>query len=220
MKKVLLGVLVLAGFFISGCSTTKETNSNEIKSPSSTESTTEINASTQNSSEKDAFEMSFKDKTLTGVNYKLTIDKTQVGHSNPTDEDGLIIWYTVENKSEDNLVPNDILSLLTFKQQDETSEFDLTEDVGKFDAAEALYPMYNDDGSTIEDVDTYNTAISEQNKFYEEFEEKSYAELLPGKSVQCATGILLNNTVKPVNVSLSEDMPTSENEPLVINLSK
>lgn len=219
MKKVLLGVLVLAGFFVSGCSTTKETNSNEIKSPSSTESTTEINASTQNSSEKDAFEMSFKDKTLTGVNYKLTIDKTQVGHSNPTDEDGLIIWYTVENKSEDNLVPNDILSLLTFKQQDETSEFDLTEDVGKFDAAEALYPMYNDDGSTIEDVDTYNTAISEQNKFSEEFEEKSHAELLPGKSVQCAVGILLKNTNNPVKVSLSENMPASENESLVINLS-
>ncbi len=220
MKKMLLGALFLTGLIVTGCSTNKEANSNETNSSSSTQASTEINVSAQSSSEKDVFEMSFKDKTLTGVNYKLTIDKTQVGHNNSTDEDGLIVWYTVENKSEDNLVPNDILSLLTFKQQDETSEFDLTEDVGKFDAAEALYPMYNDDGSTIEDVDTYNTAISEQNKFYEEFEEKSYAELLPGKSVQCAIGILLNNTDKPVNVSLSEDMPTSENEPLVINLSK
>lgn len=220
MKKMLLGALFLTGLIVSGCSTTKEANSNETSSSSSTQASTEINVSAQSSSEKDVFEMSFKDKTLTGINYKLTIDKTQLAHDNSADEDGLIIWYTVENNSEDNMVPNDILSLLTFKQQDDTSEYDLTSGVGYFNSAEALFPMYNTDSSPIEDVDAYNDAIDQQNKFSEEFEEKSHAELLPGKSVQCAIGILLNNTDKPVNVSLSEDMPTSENEPLVINLSK
>lgn len=216
---MLLGALFLTGLIVTGCSTTKEANSNETKSSSFSQAGTEISISSQSSSEKDVFEMSFKDRTLTGINYKLTIDKTQLAHDNSADEDGLIVWYTVENNSEDNVVPNDILSLLTFKQQDDTSEYDLTSEVGYFNSGEALFPMYNADSSPIEDVDAYNNAIDQQNKFSEEFEEKSHAELLPGKSVQCAVGILLKNTNNPVKVSLSENMLASENESLVINLS-
>ncbi|TNX49355.1 DUF5067 domain-containing protein [Enterococcus faecium] len=223
MKKSILcvGVLGLSLAVLGACSSNDGGNKTAEESTTtiSSSTTTEIQASTQQTSERDVIEMSFKDKTLTGPGYKLTIDKTQVGKDNSSGEDGLIIWYKLDNQTEANMVPSDMFSMLTFSQQDDTSEYDLTSSVGTFDVSEALYPMYNEDGSPLEDDAAYDEAVTNQNNFLDEVDAKSDAELLPGKSVQCVTGVVLNNTQGEVKIKLGEDFPASENQELIVSLN-
>lgn len=215
MKKGMVSVGILGSLLLAGCTTnTKDTASNNSETKASV---TEITAEKE-SSERDAIEMSFKDGTLEGLNYKLTIDKTQLAHDNFSGEDGLIIWYTLENNTETNLVPRDNFSMFSIKQQDETSEYDLSDSIGTFSVGEALYPMYDENGNPLEDTEAYNAAIDEQNKFHDDYEVKSDAELLPGKSVQTVTSVVLNNTEGQVKIKLPDDFPTSENQELVVNL--
>lgn len=242
MKKIVrLGLVLFCGIVLGACggaSDNDETNetasmqssSNHLKASSTTQSSTIIDSSivssvptTESSSSVIQTEITFKNGRLTTPGFILTIDKTQVGHDNSTDEDGLIIWYTVENLSNRTFVPNDLLLNFYITQRDETSIYDIPTDYNGFDSAEALYPMYNSDGSSIEDIDKYNEAIRNQNEFKEEFEKKSYAELLPGAKVQVATGLILHNTDYPVSVKLQdfvlEDSQTPAEE-LMIDLEQ
>lgn len=178
---------------------------------------TEVSA-TKKSSESNEAKISFKNQVLTGPGYKLTIDKTQVGHDNSSGEDGLIIWYTVNNNTKENIIPKDIFSMFTIDQQDSTSDYDLTSKIGTFDEAEALYPTYNPDRTPIEDVDASNKAGDEQNSFNEGIELKGEAKLLPGKSVQCVTSVVLNNKEGKVVIKLGKEYPTKDNQSLVIDI--
>ena len=73
-------------------------------------------------------------------------------------------------------------------------------------------------GSIIEDNDTYNTAVDNQNKFHDDYELKSDSDLLPGKSVQVVEDVLLNNTEYPVVMKVADDFPMSVNKEVTINL--
>lgn len=167
----------------------------ENKQTSASTSTEELEYSQQTT---------FSNGKLETPQFTLTIDKTQIARDSAADEDGLIIWYTVENKSNDNLVPNELLGNLSFKQRDDTSEYDIPTDYNNFDSAEGLFPMYDEDGADIEDIDKYNEAVSKQNEFNDTFEKKAYADLLPGTTVQVATGVILHNTEYPVTVNLQD----------------
>lgn len=236
-----IGLVLFSGIVLGACggaSDKDETNetssmhssSNHLKTSATTQSSTIINSSTtssiptiESSISESQTETTFKNGKLTTPGFILTIDKTQVGHDNSADENGLIIWYTVENLSDRTFVPDDLLLNFYITQRDETSIYDIPTDYNGFDSAEALYPMYNTDGSSIEDIDKYNEAVRNQNEFNDEFEKKSYAELLPGAKVQVATGLLLHNTDYPVSVKLqdfvSEDSQTSSEE-LMIDLEQ
>lgn len=215
MKKISIGLLVCSAMLLSACSNEKK----EASTANSSDKKTEVTAEQVTSnSEKDAIQMSFKDKVLTGQGFKLTIEKTQVAHDNLSGENGLIFWYTFENTSETNMKPADIFSFFTFKQQDATSEYDLTDQVGTFDAGEGLYPMYDTTGSPLEDTDAYNAAVDNQNKFHDDYELKSDSDLLPGKSVQVVEDVLLNNTEYPVVMKVSDDYPMNVNKEVTINL--
>lgn len=214
MKKLSVALLVCSALLLSACSNEKESSSSNTS-----DTKTEVSAEqVTSSSERDTVQMSFKDNVLTGEGFKLTIDKTQVAHDNLSGEDGLIIWYTFENSSEANMKPSDIFSFFTFKQQDATSEYDLTDQVGSFDSAEGLYPMYDANGEPLEDDTAYNAAVDNQNTFHDDFELKSDSDLLPGKSVQVVEDVLLNNTEYPVVMKVADDFPMSINKEVTINL--
>lgn len=242
MKKIVqLGLVLFSGIVLGACggvSDKDETNetssmqssSNHLKTSATTQNSTFIDSSTissmpttESSNNNPQTETTFKNGKLTTPGFILTIDKTQVGHDNSADEDGLIIWYTVENLSDRTFVPDDLLLNFYITQRDETSLYEIPTDYNGFDSAEALYPMYNSDGSSIEDIDKYNEAVRNQNEFNDKFEKKSYAELLPGAKVQVATGLLLHNTDYPVSVKLQdfvlEDSQTSSEE-LMIDLEQ
>ena len=243
MKKIVgLGLVLFCGITLGACggasdsdaineTPSMKSSSNHFKaSASTTQSSTIINSSTpssiptiESSISESQTETTFKNGKLTTPGFILTIDKTQVGHDNSSDEDGLIIWYTVENLSDRTFVPDDLLLNFYITQRDETSLYEIPTDYNGFDSAEALYPMYNSDGSSIEDIDKYNEAVRNQNEFNDEFEKKSYAELLPGAKVQVVTGLTLHNTDYPVSVKLQdfvlEDSQTSAEE-LMIDLEQ
>lgn len=242
MKKIVgLGLVLFYGIVLGACggasdndesnvTSSMQSSSNHLKASATTQSSTIIDSSTvssiptiESSISESQTETTFKNGKLTTPGFILTIDKTQVGHDNSADEDGLIIWYTVENLSDRTFVPDDLLLNFYITQRDETSLYEIPTDYNGFDSAEALYPMYNSDGSSIEDIDKYNEAVRNQNEFNDKFEKKSYAELLPGAKVQVATGLLLHNTDYPVSVKLQdfvlEDSQTSSEE-LMIDLEQ
>ncbi|WP_368251725.1 hypothetical protein [Enterococcus sp. 2201sp1_2201st1_B8_2201SCRN_220225] len=193
----------------SSISTEAENNQNTAST-----STEELNYSQQTT---------FSNGKLETPQFTLTIDKTQVSKDATANEDGLIIWYTVENKSNTNLIPEELLGNLSFKQRDETSEYDIPTDYNGFNSAEGLFPMYNEDGTSIEDIDKYNEAIQKQNEFSETFEKKAYSELLPGATVQVVEGVLLHNTEYPVTVTLQDfllgESGVNTSEEYTINLT-
>jgi len=144
MNKSKLVVLFLSGIFFLGACSSKSSSDNET-TISTQKDNTEITANiTQNSeSYSDFSEYSFKGGKLETPEMDIQIDKTEVGHA--TGEDGIIIWFTITNKSELNIIPQSELYIFDIKQQDETSEYQIATDYNYVDAAEMLYPMYNDD---------------------------------------------------------------------------
>lgn len=219
MKKMFVGFLLFSSLGLAACSNNNEASKESTDATSAAaQIQTSMTATPASESESQVAEVSFKDKTLEFPYFTLKIDKTQIGHDNGMDEDGLIIWYTVKNKSDENIVPQDQLQNLSITQQDETSEYNLLSNLGFFDPAEALYPVFGEDGMALEDDDLYNERQEQQDTFNEEFVNKATTDLLPGKEVQVVTSITLKNTDYPVVIKLSDDIAAKENEELVVNL--
>jgi len=157
-------------------------------------------------------DVTFENGILETPEYKLTIDKTQVGHNNFTGDDGLIIWYTVKNKSDYNVVPQDLWAWFEVTQIDGTSQYKITTDYDFFDSEEALFPMYTEGAVPLEDTEAYNKAIEDQQNFQEEYSDKGKAELLPGKEVTASIGLKLQNTSYPVTFKLINGLSKKNSE--------
>lgn len=214
MKKILLGILLI--FSLAACGNDEQSSGKE-KKPSKEE--TEITTARQTSSSvSELTEINFKDGKLKSDRMDITIDKTQTAHNNFTGEDGVLIWYTIKNKSKDKFMPISEWAVFTVKQSDVTTEYDLTDELDNFDGAGALYPMYDEKGKPLKDDKKYNKAIDDQEKFDQKYTEPAYNELLPGKSEQLVTTIPLNNTKHPVTMKVSKDQPAKVNETYKINL--
>lgn len=201
MKKVGFAGLFITSFFIfTACTNNAKTEtsvstSNEKKTIVSAEKTDSV----KNSADYTGY--SFKDGLLSTPDYDIKIDKTELGHA--TGEDGLIMWFTIKNKSEHNIIPQDALYSLQIKQQDDTSEYEIPTDYNYLSVAEMLYPTYNDDASTVEDS-LYEENGKKQAQFEDEFGKKFYAELLPEKEVKTAIGFTLQNTEHPISINIAE----------------
>ena len=186
---MLLATLSL-GACSSGNSKTKSTN---------TDNNSKETANDISDSHGESDNVSFKDGTLKTNNFLLKIDKTQVGHDNYSGEDGIIIWYTLTNKSKKNIVPDNIFKYFKVQQSDGNSLFDL--DFG-FDGAQALYPTYDSNRQQIEDP-KYSENLKKQDEMSKNG--KSEAQLLPGKSVSTYQDFSLKNKEHDVTISLDPD---------------
>lgn len=159
---------------------------------------------------------SFKNGVLKTPEMEIKIDKAEVGHA--TGEDGLILWFTIRNKNDFNIIPQSELGIFDIKQQDDTSEYQIETDYNYVDVAEMLYPRYNDDGSTVDD-DLYEKNGILQSEHDETYDKKFYSELLPGKEVKTAIGLHLENTEHPVVIKLTEPYASNvKAEDYIINL--
>lgn len=213
MKKKLF-VLSLSLFLV-GC-TNGEKNKNEtVQSQTSKNETVAKNITKETVN--NGFEgYSFKDGVLITPEMEIKIDKTELGHA--TGEDGLILWFTIKNKNEFNIIPQSELGIFDIKQQDDTSEYQIETDYNYVDVAEMLYPRYNDDGSTVDD-DLYEKNGILQSEHDETYDKKFYSELLPGKEVKTAIGLHLENTEHPVVIKLTEPYASNvKAEDYIINL--
>ncbi|MCH4170109.1 MAG: DUF5067 domain-containing protein [Lactobacillus sp.] len=179
MKKVLwLTLLTTLTLTFGACGNNNNTATKSSSSSSSKTSTAQkVSSSSTATTSNDT---NFKDGVLTVPEAKLKITKTQVAHNNEDNEDGLIVWYTITNQSQQNIEPEDILKRLAFHQNDGNASYTLEDD---FDAAEALY-----------------SDEAEQDKFENEVEDLADNELQPGKTVETVAGIELRNTNDPVTV--------------------
>lgn len=221
MKKVGSFVLLSISLFLLGACKSPDNKSQQEK-PLKTEKTEKgssevvANEVTSDSFDKGFEGYSFIDGVLTTPEMVITIDKTEVGHA--TGEDGLIVWFTIKNNNDFNIIPQSEFYIFDIKQQDETSEYQIDTGFNYVDVAEMLYPRYTDDGDTVDD-ETYEKNGILQEEHDETYDKKFYAELLPGKEVKTAVGLHLENTEYPVIINLSEPYASEiKSEDYVINL--
>ncbi|MEG0123142.1 hypothetical protein [Enterococcus sp.] len=210
MRKVsLLALLFCFLVVLNGC----KNNDYPISTSYSTtpkDSTSQKNDNTSISSSEVNHAVSFKKGLLKTQDYEFEILKTQIGYDTAAKETGLVLWIRVKNTSKKNIIPSDILDHFYITQEDGKSIYDVSSPFNGFDAAEAIYPMYDDEGLAIDDIETYNLAVNNQNEFSEKFEEPFYAELLPDKEIEVVAGITIKNDVYPVRFSLTDKFNISD----------
>ncbi|MCO6542149.1 MAG: DUF5067 domain-containing protein [Lactobacillus sp.] len=205
-------VTLLAAVLLAGCG-------NQSRSSDSKGNNQTVAKSAKPKTIKSSNETTFKNGTFENKNTQIKIAKTQVGHDNKAKKDGIIITFNITNKSKEEFPPSDALRYIKISQSNGKSDFDL---ISGFDSSEALYPLYNTDGSTIEDTEQYNAIIDKQNKFKEQYEDPIDAKLLPKKSITVIQGFELKDTKHPVYAK-GYSTPYYEKEvgsPYKINLNK
>ncbi|UQS81429.1 DUF5067 domain-containing protein (plasmid) [Bombilactobacillus folatiphilus] len=131
---------------------------------------------------------------------KIKILKTQVGHSNKTQSDGLIVTFWIQNKSKHRIKPSALLNYLNFHQSNSSSNYDLRP---VFNVAAALFPTINSDGSSTADA---STNIGKATDYNQKYVKPLNAQLLPGKSIKVVRGYELNNKKHPVFATAKKDM--------------
>lgn len=177
---------------------------------------TNNNIEAENITYKPSFDgYTFNDSVLETPDYTLTIDKTQTGQA--YNEDGLIIWFTLKNKSDSNIIPKDAFSnMLEVTQKDNTSVYTIPTDFNYLNVAEMLYPTSD---KSIDDPE-YITNNELQNKHNQEYDNKFFAELLPGKEIKTAVALTLETTDYPVSINIVEPFATELNtSPLNIDIN-
>lgn len=127
----------------------------------------------------------FKDGVWESDDYKLTIKKSQIIQSKMENSKGIYITYELENKSDQEVVPHDLLMNFAFTQENKTSRIDLGDNYHFLDA-------FGDD------ADTYNKMI--------DVEAISNNALLPKKKVEFFEAYYIDNEKNPVIVTAYDDM--------------
>lgn len=218
MKKITLFSVGLVSLMVFGaCSNngkSKETTENNKKNK------TEVTVATSSSAENnETYSSVFKDGKFTSNSYDVSIDKAELKHNNVSDYDVLVVTFTISNKLNENIVPQEIFEdLFIIKQQDETSEHQLfTEMAYQQEAAELLFSQYDIEGNPIDDK-AYEINEAKQKEFNETIGNKLDADLLPGKEVQAVILVNVENNEYPVTFSLDENLPMKEKEDFVVNL--
>lgn len=186
MKKFLLGSLLVCGITLAGCSDNEE---NAGVASSNTEVTVQ---DTDFSEEDSTEEMSFKNGTLETEEFKLSYDKAKIINSFMEDGSGIYITYKLENKSDENIIPSEVLSQnLLLSQENDTSEVEL--DPG-YDTLNA----FADEG----DSERYNEQI--------DIDEEADNALKPGKEVEVVDSYYLDNKDYPIKMQAIYDEETDE----------
>ncbi|MGX6971313.1 DUF5067 domain-containing protein [Vagococcus bubulae] len=194
-KKILLSLLLPLSLLLTSCS-----NNNEV----TTKETVNTSIKNEKIPTKTNFDgYAFKDSLLETPDFDLKIDKTQTGEA--YNSEGIIVWFTLTNKSDRNIVPKEAFSnMLEITQQDDTSVYNIPTDYNYLNAAEMLYPT-ND--KSIEDPE-YVTNNELQEKYNNEYDKKFFAELLPGKEIKTAVALTLETPGYPIFINIAEPYAT------------
>ncbi|GEQ48914.1 DUF5067 domain-containing protein [Tetragenococcus koreensis] len=190
MKKYLLGVLLISSFSLVACTS----NNNEEVSAQSTEQPT-----TETTEEEP--ESTFKDGVFDNDSFTLTYEDAKIINSPMENSPGLYVTYTLKNKLEENINPQEVLDLIvTATQENDTSEVDLSND---YYSTDAFGPE--------DDVDTYNEQVDKENAVSN--------DLKPGKEVEIINAFGLDNKEEPVQLQMLVNPETEEySDPYEIDL--
>lgn len=192
MKKYLLSVLLISSFSLVACTS----NNNEEVSAQSTEQPT-----TETTEEEP--ESTFKDGVFDNDSFTLTYEDAKIINSPMENSPGLYVTYTLKNKLEENINPQEVLDLIvTATQENDTSEVDLSND---YYSTDAFGPE--------DDVDTYNEQVDKENAVSN--------DLKPGKEVEIINAFGLDNKEEPVQLQMLVNPETEEySDPYEIKLDK
>lgn len=126
----------------------------------------------------------FDDGILETDTFKLSVKKSEVIKSPTEESEGLFITYELENKSDSDIVPREVLNYLVATQENDTSRINLENNYYFLDA-------FGDDPTT------YNKMVDIDNA--------TANALLPGKTVEFQNAIYLDNHDKPVVMTATDD---------------
>lgn len=213
-------VTLLAAVLLAGCG-----NKNDSTKSSSDNQTTAKSVKTPKS-DNISKNFSFKNGTYNNKNTKIKIIKTQVGRDNRVEKDGVIITFDITNKSKKEFTPHEAMNYLKVNQSNGKSDFELDAD---FDVAQALYPTFLADGTSLSDdeeneanMDKYDAQTDKQNKFNEEYSDPQSAKIVSGKTVRVVYGYTLKDKTHPVYVKGYDSTAGGKliGSPYKINLNK
>lgn len=191
MKKYLLGSLLVCSLSLVACSN----NSTEEATAASTEQ------STVKTTEEEP-EATFEDGVLESDDFTLAYKDAKIINSPMEEGPGLYVTYTLENKLDENINPQEILDVTVMaRQENDTSEVELANDYHSVDAF----------GERDEDYNTYGEQVDKENAVKD--------DLKPGKEVEIVNAFSLDNKEEPVQLQMLVDLETKEySDPYEIKL--
>lgn len=191
MKKYLLGTLVVCSLGLAACTSNED---GEVSAQSTKQTTTEKT--------EEEPEATFEDGVFDNDSFTLTYKDAQIINSPMEGGPGLYVTYTLKNKLDENINPQEVLDTVVIAtQENDTSEVDLANDYHSLDAF-----------GPEEDADTYNDQVEKENAVSD--------DLKPGKEVEIVNSFGLDNKENPVQLQMLIDPETEEySDPYEIKLN-
>ncbi|MDN6640449.1 MAG: DUF5067 domain-containing protein [Tetragenococcus sp.] len=181
MKKVLMSFLMVCSLGLAAC----QNNGEEEASAANTEQ--EVEKSTEEEPE-----ATFEDGTLENDSFVLSYEDAKIINSPMENGPGLYVTYTLKNKLDENINPQEVLDLIVIaSQENDTSEVELSNDYYSTDAF-----------GSEDDVDTYNEQVEKENAVSD--------DLKPGKEVEIVNAFSLDNKDEPVELQMLIDPEPEE----------
>ncbi|MEK0176173.1 DUF5067 domain-containing protein [Tetragenococcus halophilus] len=192
MKKYVLGFLLVSSLGLAAC-TSNDSEEASVSAQSTEQTTTE--------STEEEPEATFEDGVFDNDSFTLTYEDAQIINSPMEDGPGLYVTYTLKNKLDENINPQEILDTVVIAtQENDTSEVDLPNNYYSLDAF-----------GPEEDTDTYNEQVDKENAVSD--------DLKPGKEVEIVNSFGLDNKENPVQLQMLIDPEAEEySDPYEIKL--
>lgn len=192
MKKYVLGFLLVSSLGLAAC-TSNDNEEASVSAQSAEQTTTE--------STEEEPEVTFEDGVFDNDSFTLTYEDAQIINSPMEDGPGLYVTYTLKNKLDENINPQEVLDTVVIAtQENDTSEIDLPNNYYSLDAF-----------GPEEDTDTYNEQVDKENAVSD--------DLKPGKEVEIVNSFGLDNKENPVQLQMLIDPETEEySDPYEIKL--
>lgn len=192
MKKVLMSFLMVSSLGLAAC-TSNDSEEASVSAQSTEQTTTE--------STEEEPEATFEDGTLENDSFILSYENAKIINSPMENGPGLYVTYTLKNKLDENINPQEVLDLVVIaSQENDTSEVELPNDYYSTDAF-----------GSEDDVDTYSEQVEKENAVLD--------DLKPGKEVEIVDSFGLDNKENPVQLQMLIDPEIEEySDPYEIKL--
>ena len=191
MKKYLLGTLLVCSMGLAACTSN---NDEEVSAQSKEQSTTET-------TEEEDPEATFEDGVFENDDFKITYKEAKIIQSPMESNPGLYTTFELENKSDENITPQDVLEeYIIMNQENDTSEVELD---NRYHSLDAFGPE--------EDTESYSEQVDIDNKLLN--------DLKPDKQDEYVISYELDNKKEPVNMQTMVDSEYGEySDPYEIKL--
>lgn len=192
MKKYVLGFLLVSSLGLAAC-TSNDSEEANVSAQSTEQTTTE--------STEEEPEATFEDGVFENDEFKITYKKAKIIQSPMEKNPGLYTTFELENKSDENINPQDVLEgYIVMSQENDTSEVEMN---NRYYSTDAFGPE--------SDTESYSEQVDIDNKLQD--------DLKPEKQDEYVISYELDNKKYPVNMELLIDPEAEEySDPYEIKL--